>query len=232
MHTQTTDDSEDLVGLELRTTLQECSAFWRAAAITASVVLTLSVTANVAQSFRKPITRWVRVDSIRGAVPIVYNDLDYTPQLGEVNKTLRGWVEYRERRLKATIGKDYRNNYYFVQRQLASRAMQTDIKNQTVAMVQSGRTPESTIEDDVVEFSDFHTLKTPDGTLAKGVATIRFTKIVAPGLSTQHKEQCAYTVQFYVNPTQVTELSEKDPLFFQINPSGLTVTSWFEVREK
>lgn len=225
------DDTNDIVGLEIRSAQEERIGFYRLAAVLSVGLLAMSVLGNVAQSFRKPIVRYVRIDSIKGAVPIVYNDLDYTPQLGEIGKTLLEWTQYRERRLKAVMVKDYRNNYYFVQRQLANKAMDEDIRNKTVASVQTGRVPESMIEDAAYEFSDFRTLKTADGTLAKGVATIRYTKVINPGMSIQTKEQCSYTVQFYVNPMQVTELSEKDPKFAQVNPLGLTITSWFEARK-
>lgn len=226
------DDSNDLVGLEIRTSQEERIGFWRAAALGSTLLLTLCVVGIWLLAMRPPIVRYVRIDGIKGAVPIRYNDLDYTPALGEIGKTLLEWTQYRERRLRGVIQKDFPNNYYFVDRKLSSIAMQADLRDQTVAMIQTGRKPESTIEDAAYEFSDFQTRKTADGTLAKGAATIRFTKVLNPGLAMQTKEQRSYTVQFYVNPTQVADLAEKDPMFAQINPLGLTVTSWFEARSK
>lgn len=227
-----TDDTNDLVGLEIRTSQEERIVFWKLAAIACSVGMALSVCGNVALGLRPPIVRYVRIDAIRGATPLRYNDLDYTPQLGEVGKTLIEWVQYRERRLPGVMIRDYRNNFYFVDRKVSAIAMQSDTRDEKVARVETARTPESTIEQPTYEFSDFRTLKTSDGTLAKGSATVRFTRIIKPGAADQKKEDGSYTIQFYVNPQQVTELAEKDPLFAQINPLGVTVTGWFESRPR
>jgi type IV secretion system protein VirB5 len=193
--------------------------------------LAFSVGANVMLSTRRPIVRYVRIDSIGRATAIAYSDLSYTPKEAEIRRFLEDWTKGRYARLRATVAQTYQASFYFVDRQMASKVMQQDLKDKTIAKIATGQTAENDIAINSIQFLSFAKQSVNNSVLATGQALIDFQKVFAPGAyGVAHKEHWLVSVTFYLNPEQIALQAEKDPRYESLNPLGLTITDFHETQ--
>ena len=93
------------------------------------------------------------IDEAGRATPIPYNDLDYSPREAEIRTFLTDWATFRYSMLRNSVTKTYPRNYYFLQDALASKLMQLDTKDATIAKVITGGAEEHDVQINNVTFT-------------------------------------------------------------------------------
>ncbi len=127
------NEAVDTVGSELYSAHYHERRTLLASLICTASIAVIECVVLVVLCARPAITRYVRIDEIGRAMPIAYNDLNYTPREGEIRTFLSDWATFRYSRLASTVAKTYPKNYFFLNEPLAASSMQADVKARTVA---------------------------------------------------------------------------------------------------
>jgi type IV secretion system protein VirB5 len=221
----------DRIGDEAYTARYEQNVALKWTAGLLGLLLAVSVAGNVALALRRPVVRYIRIDAVKGAQAISYNDLDYTPREGEIKRELEDWTKARYSRLRANVAKTYKTNYYFIDKSLASRKMQQDLNSQEIARILAGTAPENDIRMHDITFLSLGRQSVGGAVLASGQAMIDFDKVfVAMNDEPARKEHWLVSVTFYLNPAAVAKESEIHPEYETINPLGVFITDFHETR--
>jgi len=181
-------------------------------------------------SHRKPIILITRVSEIGQAQAIKYTSTEYTPSDADVRSGLYSWAKLRYTMNRATAGRDYMHNYYFLDEKLSGKEMEKDRASQKIAKILAGQGTVNELTINSVQIQSLGTTKRPDGTIAEGNAVIDLVKIF-PGTGNEAKqERWTVSVNFTMNPEMAASRYAEDPTFQMVNPLGLTITFFHEDR--
>lgn len=207
--------------------LSECKNFtrkrdqWMVRVLGASLVIALLVIAYLAD--RKVVYRYIRIDGMGRASVIAYNDLDYTPEAGEIKAYLGDWARDRYQLLPDSAVKNFANNYYFVSEQILGATKTEDHKENLAAKVAAHAIPGNDLRIDNILITSLAQKKRHGG-ITSGTAIIQMTKQYPDNeTGTQKNEHWTVSVNFVVDPAQVAAQSEKDPMYQMVNPLGLSI---------
>src|ERR1700736_5897604 len=103
----------DTIGTEIYTAHYHERRTSRWALGIAGVVVLFQLAVIVQLAGRPVVTRYIRIDEVGHAVPIAYNDLNYSPREGEIRTFLTDWATFRYTRLAGTVAKMYPKNFLF-----------------------------------------------------------------------------------------------------------------------
>ncbi len=196
-----------------------------------SVLLLGSFASIVALAHKPTINRYIRIDEMGKAQAIVYSDLNYSPQEGEVRTYLTDWANYRYTLSRETVAKKYPLNYYFLSQTLATQLMGEDNANHTISQVASGQVEQSDVDVRNVTITSMAKEQVQGAVLAKGTALVSIDKLYSPRNSREPRtEHWMLSVTYYLNPKQVSDQAKVFPQFETINPLGLTITEFHENR--
>ncbi|MBE7157364.1 MAG: hypothetical protein INR62_02810, partial [Rhodospirillales bacterium] len=177
------------------------------------------------------INRYIRIDEMGKAQAIVYSDLNYSPQEGEVRTYLTDWANYRYTLNRETVAKKYPLNYYFLSQTLATQLMSEDNANHVVSQVASGQVEQSDVDVRNVTITSMAKEQVQGAVMAKGTALVSIDKLYSPRNSREPRtEHWMLSVTYYINPKQVSDQAKVFPQFETINPLGLTITEFHENR--
>ena len=196
-----------------------------------SVLLLGSFASIVALAHKPTINRYIRIDEMGKAQAIVYSDLNYSPQEGEVRTYLTDWANYRYTLNRETVAKKYPLNYYFLSQTLATQLMSEDNANHVVSQVASGQVEQSDVDVRNVTITSMAKEQVQGAVMAKGTALVSIDKLYSPRNSREPRtEHWMLSVTYYLNPKQVSDQAKVFPQFETINPLGLTITEFHENR--
>ncbi len=172
-----------------------------------------------------------RINEIGQAQPIVYSDLNYTPQEGEVMAGLTNWATYRYTINRQTISKEYPLNYYFLSQPIASQYMQEDNSEHLLSQVLQGQKEQCDIEVRNVAITSMSVETVAGARMARGTALVNLDKTYSPTFSHEpRKEHWVLSVTYYIDPRQVNDKAKIFPKYEAINPLGVTITELHENR--
>lgn len=219
----TSQSSTDLAGY----VLAECKKFtrkrdqWMIRVLGGALVIALLVVAYLAD--KKIVYRYVRIDAMGRASVIAYNDLDYTPEAGEVKAYLGDWARYRYQLLPDSAVKSFPQNYYFVSEKILGVTEAEDHKENLAAKVAAHALPGNDLKINNILITSL-TQKKRHGGITSGTAIIQMTKQYPDNeTGTTRNEHWTVSVNFVVDPAQVESQSAKDPMYQMVNPLGLSV---------
>lgn len=192
--------------------------------------LFVSLLLNFSLARRKPIVIPLRIDELGRATPLEYSSLQYTPRDAEIRRALLDWTQSRYSLLKATAGKTYQQNYYFLEKKLAEQWMTADTRTRRVALVITGVDPENDVTVNNIQITGLKSARRGEDLVTSGSAAIDYTKTFNPVNGNSRTEHWTTSVQFYVNPAQVAEQAQSDPKYEYINPLGVTITYFHDDR--
>ena len=178
---------------------------------------------------RPLVTRYIRIDEAGRAMPIAYNDLNYTPREGEIRTFLTDWATFRYTRLAGTVAKMYPKNYFFLNEPIAQALMSADVKNKTIAQVMVGQAEENDVQINNVTFTSLGKERIRNAPAYTGTAIIDLTKIFA-ATTPPRREHWQISVTFFLNPSEVSARAKTAPEFEVVNPLGLIITDLHESR--
>jgi type IV secretion system protein VirB5 len=218
----------DLAGSEIYTTHFHERRILRSTVIVLAAV-TAALTFSVVRLANRPLVyRYIRIDDAGRATAITYNDLDYSPREAEIRTFLTDWASLRYSMLRISVAKTYPRNYYFIQDSLASRLMQRDTADRTIARVSAGEGPEYEAQVNNVTFTSLGHEQIGRTPIYSGSAMIDLYKLFG-GLP-QRREHWTVSVTFYLNPDEISKKSARFPQWEIINPLGLIITDFHEAR--
>jgi type IV secretion system protein VirB5 len=166
---------------------------------------------------RKVVYRYVRIDEMGRANAIAYNDLNYSPREGEINRE--------------TVAKKYPLNYYFLSQQLSSQLMAEDNASHLVSQVLGGQIEQADVEVKGVTITSMSEENVAGSNLARGAALVNIDRLYSPRYSREPRtEHWVLSITYYLNPKQVSDQSKVFPQFETINPLGMTITEFHENR--
>jgi type IV secretion system protein VirB5 len=223
------DPIADTVGTEIYTAHYYERRTGRWALGILGVVACFEMAVIVQLAGRPVVTRYIRIDEAGRAMPIAYNDLDYSPREGEIRTFLTDWATLRYTRLAATMAKTYPKNYYFLNEALAQSLMSADLKNRTVALVAAGQTEENDVQINNVTFTSLGKERIRNAPAYTDTAIIDLFKTFA-ATTPARREHWQVSVTFYLNPGAVSERAKTAPEFEIVNPLGLIITEFHESR--
>jgi len=198
---------------------------------TLTFLLVCSIASNITLAHRPQINRYIRIDEMARAQPIVYSDLRYTPREGEVRTYLTDWANYRYTINRETVSKKYPLNYYFLSQPLAAQLMGDDNNGHFISQVLAGQVEQSDVEVRNVTITSMSTETVQGAMMARGTALVSLDKMYAPRYSRQpRKEHWLISITYYLNPKQVSEEAQIYPQYETINPLGMTITEMHENR--
>jgi len=181
-------------------------------------------------SHRKPVILITRVSEIGQAQAIKFTSTDYTPTDADVRSGLYSWAKLRYTLNRATAGRDYIHNYYFLDDKLSGKEMEKDRASQKIAKIIAGQGTPNELLINSVQIQSLGTSKRADGTIAEGNAVIDLVKIF-PGTGNEaRQERWTVSVNFTMNPESSAMRYAEDPTFQMIDPLGLTITFFHEDR--
>ena len=226
-----THPTADLIGTEIYTAHynERRIVRWSLAIVGTVAVFQTAVIINLAN--RPSITRYIRIDDAGRAMPIAYNDLDYSPREGEIRTFLTDWATFRYGMLPGTVGRAYPRNYYFLNEPLAQMLMSADAKNHTVAKVIAGQAEENDVQVNNVTFTSLGRERIRNAPAYTGTAIIDLYKLFTAS-SPQRREHWQISVTFYLNPDEVSRRAKTAPEFETVNPLGLIITDLHEARAR
>ena len=196
-----------------------------------SLLLLGSFASIVTLAHKPTINRYIRIDEMGKAQAIVYSDLNYSPQEGEVRTYLTDWANYRYTLNRETVAKKYPLNYYFLSQTLATQLMSEDNANHVVSQVASGQVEQSDVDVRNVTITSMAKEQVQGAVLSKGTALVSIDKLYSPRNSREPRtEHWMLSVTYYLNPKQVSDQAKVFPQFETINPLGLTITEFHENR--
>ncbi len=220
----------DVYGDSLYAALYRQNRMLQIVAVLAGAALFVSLLVNVSLARRKPIVIPLRIDELGRATPLEYSSLQYTPRDSEIRRALLDWTQARYGLLKATAGKTYQQNYYFLERKLAEKWMAADTRTRRVARVITGVDPENDVTVNNIQITGLSAVRRGGDVVTSGSAAIDYTKTFNPGSGNSRTEHWTTSVQFYVNPAQVAEQAQSDPKYEYVNPLGVTITYFHDDR--
>ena len=223
------DPNTDVIGTEIYTSHYHERRIMRFIIGALAAVSMVQCGAILNLSGRKVEHRYVRIDELGRAVPIAYNDLDYTPREGEIRTFLTDWATYRYGMLKESVGRLYPRNYYFIDDALAAKLMARDLNNRTIAKVLTNQLEENEVQVNNVTFTHIGKERIGRASLYAGTAIIDLYKVFANGANPR-REHWQVAVNFYLNPDEVSKRARNVPEYETINPLGLIITSIHESR--
>lgn len=219
----------DHVGTEIYTAHYSERRNLRLALIAVTAISACLTVAVVQLASRPVVNRYIRIDDAGRAMPIAYNDLNYSPREGEIRTFLSEWATFRYTMLSGTVAKMYPKNYFFLNDPLAVTLMQADIKARTVANVIAGRAEENDVQINNVTFTSLGKERIKNTPAYTGTAIIDLFKLFA-ATTPPRREHWQVSVTFYLNPAEVTARSRTAPQFELVNPLGLIITDLHESR--
>lgn len=195
-----------------------------------SILLVLSGLCIYGLATRPAKRIYIPVDQAGRASVGRYLDLEhYTPDAAVAKNYLSDWALFRFRRLRATVLKDFPKNYVFLESKYGQQIKEHDEKENVVANVLAGRTPENDATILAVTLTSFAKQSAGDSVLTVGTAEIALQKTFARDMET-HSQTWIIAVRFFLNPDQVEKQSEDNPDYQKLNPLGLTLIDFIPNR--
>ena len=125
------------------------------------------------------MTRYIRIDEAGRAMPIAYNDLDYSPREGEIRTFLTDWATLPLHAHGRHHGEDLSEELLLPERSPSPILMSDDLKNRTVALVAAGQTEENDVQINNVTFTSLGKERIRNAPAYTGTAIIDLFKIFA-----------------------------------------------------
>jgi type IV secretion system protein VirB5 len=225
---KTTIADSDIVATEVYTSHYNERRIMRATIYAMAAVVLVEALLVFHLADKHVVYRYIRINEMGQAAPISYNDLDYSPREGEIRTFLTEWAMDRYARLRDTVAKTYPRNFYFLSDELASRFMNDDVRNRTIAKIIAGQIDENDLTVNSVAFTSLGKERIGAAPIYSGTAIIDCFKTFAA--ATPRKEHWQITATFYLNPDEVAKRSTTFPQFATFNPLGLVITDVHEAR--
>ena len=163
----------------------------------------------------------IRINDVGRAEALAYFDDSYRPQAPEVRYFLAHWARARYTRNRQTTPVDYPENYYFLEKSLADRAMTHDRLDNSPSSIReyfAGNGDDVSI--------DVTNVVVKRLTQLPFQADVYLTKTyLGSGGTVTRKESLIIPVTFSLNPAQVRNN------LVQYNPLGITITAFTEYQD-
>ena len=173
---------------------------------------------------------YIKVSDVGRATPVKYSDLEhYTPDAAVARTYLEDWVNYRFRRLRASVLKTFPKNYLFLDKKYGEAIQAEDQKQNVIANIVAGREPENDVTILSTNLTSFGKQSVGSSVVVAGTADIAFLKTFVLNGQT-HTQTWVVAVRFFINPEQVSEQSADNPEYQTINPLGLTIVEFIPNR--
>ncbi len=195
-----------------------------------SILLVLFGLCIVGLATRPAKRIYIKIDQFGRATPVKYSDLEhYTPDAAVAKTYLGDWAQYRFRRLRATILKNFPENYLFLEARYGEQIKAQDQRENVVANVLAGREAENDVTILSTNLTSFGKQSLGSSVVAAGTADIALLKTFSKDGMT-HTQTWIIAVRFFLNPDQVEAQSADNPDYQTINPLGLTIIEFIPNR--
>lgn len=183
-------------------------------------------------SGRPPYVVGIGLDAAGHAKAQVMSDDPITPQLAQVEQTVRLWATYRYRLSAQVINNDFALNYYFMSDKLHASWEAKD--KEVAAEILAGKRETQDIRILTVKLPPYQTTMRNRRSVLVGKAVVdmlvRKGDITGPDSDDIPHEHWNVDMNYVIDPVGGVEWDLDHPGYLAHNPLGFTIEGWFETR--